>query len=98
MPRETVGLMQPTFCFIDDADFELDNFQKNVAPAFKGIEFIYARDFDRALHKLNGRRCLVLFIWISTARVRGASVRRASRTSGEPGLGPGPGLCGGLAL
>ncbi|MCB2191642.1 MAG: hypothetical protein KQI62_08755 [Deltaproteobacteria bacterium] len=66
--------MQPTFCFIDDADFELDNFQKNVAPAFKGVEFVYARDFDRALHKLAGRRCLCFLLDIYGA---------------APGAGPG---------
>lgn len=54
--------MQPTFCFIDDADFELDNFQENVAPAFKGVEFIYARDFDLAQRKLEGRRCLCFLL------------------------------------
>ncbi|MBU2515997.1 MAG: hypothetical protein KKB57_00320 [Proteobacteria bacterium] len=54
--------MQPTFCFIDDADFELDNFQQNLAPAFKGVDFVYARDFDRAQHKLEGRRCLCFLL------------------------------------
>ncbi len=54
--------MQPTFCFIDDADFELDNFAQNLAPAFKGVEFIYARDFELALRKLDGRRCLCFLL------------------------------------
>lgn len=54
--------MQPTFCFIDDADFELDNFQQNLAPAFKGVEFVYAQDFDRAQRKLEGRRCLCFLL------------------------------------
>lgn len=54
--------MQPTFCFIDDADFELDNFQENVAPSFKGVEFVYAHDFDRAQHKLKDRRCLCFLL------------------------------------
>jgi hypothetical protein len=54
--------MQPTFCFIDDADFELDNFRANIAPAFKGVEFIYARDFDRVQPKLEDRRCLCFLL------------------------------------
>ncbi|MCF8031492.1 MAG: hypothetical protein K9K66_02150 [Desulfarculaceae bacterium] len=54
--------MQPTFCFIDDAEFELDNFASHIAPAFKGVEFIYARDFERAQRKLEGRRCLCFLL------------------------------------
>ena len=54
--------MQPTFCFIDDAEFELDNFQANIAPAFQGVEFVYARDFARAQHKLDDRRCLCFLL------------------------------------
>jgi hypothetical protein len=81
--------MQPTFCFIDDADFELDNFQKNVAPAFKGIEFVYARDFDRALHKLSGRRCLCFLLDIYGTAAGGGSGEFPAPESLAPALGQG---------
>ncbi|MBU1156381.1 MAG: hypothetical protein KJ921_11045 [Proteobacteria bacterium] len=81
--------MQPTFCFIDDADFELENFQKNVAPAFKGVEFVYARDFERALHKLNGRRCLCFLLDIYGAAPGGGSGDLPSPESLAPALGQG---------
>lgn len=40
--------MPPVFCFIDDAQFELDNFAQNAAPAFGRARFVYARTFDQA--------------------------------------------------
>jgi DNA-binding NarL/FixJ family response regulator len=54
--------MQPIFCFIDDSDFELDNFREHAAPAFKGVEFVYACDFDDAQRKLEDRRCLCFLL------------------------------------
>lgn len=81
--------MQPTFCFIDDADFELDNFQKNVAPAFVGVEFVYARDFDRALHKLGGRRCLCFLLDIYGASQGADFGDLPDRESLAPALGEG---------
>lgn len=54
--------MQPIFCFIDDSDFELDNFREHAAPAFQGVEFVYACDFDDAQRKLEDRRCLCFLL------------------------------------
>ncbi|RJX33911.1 MAG: hypothetical protein C4525_08570 [Desulfarculus sp.] len=54
--------MRPVFCFIDDADFELDTFRENAAEAFQGVEFVYARDFADAQRKLEGRRCLCFLL------------------------------------
>lgn len=60
--------MQPTFCFIDDTNFELDNFSEHLAPAFKGVEMVYARDFERAQRKLDGRLCLCFLLDIHGAK------------------------------
>lgn len=81
--------MQPTFCFIDDADFELDNFQENLAPAFKGVEFVYARDFDRALNKLKDRRCLCFLLDIYGGAPGKEPGDLPSPESLAPGLGQG---------
>lgn len=72
--------MQPIFCFIDDAAFELDNFRANIAPAFKGVEWVYARDFGRAQAKLEERRCLCFLLDIYGAA-----------PGAEPGDPPDPG-------
>ncbi|MCB2226589.1 MAG: hypothetical protein KQH53_07910 [Desulfarculaceae bacterium] len=60
--------MQPTICFIDDTEFELDNFSQNIAPAFKNVEMIYARDFERAQRKLEGKLCLCFLLDIYGAK------------------------------
>jgi DNA-binding NarL/FixJ family response regulator len=56
---------KPLFCFIDDAQFELDNFQSNAAKAFKGAEFIYAATFEQAQAQLGQRLplCFLLDIY-----------------------------------
>lgn len=81
--------MQPIFCFIDDADFELDMFRENAAQAFRGVEFIYARDFDDAQRKLENRRCLcfLLDIYGPRAGKEPADLPAAEKLS--PALGAG---------
>lgn len=44
---------KPVFCFIDDAQFELDNFSANAAPAFEDVDFVYASTFEQAQSRLN---------------------------------------------
>lgn len=53
------------FCFIDDAKFELKNFEQNAAPAFEGVDFIYASAFEQAQSQLNERLpvCFLLDIY-----------------------------------
>lgn len=57
--------LKPVFCFIDDAQFELDNFKDNAAKAFKGIDFIYAATFEEVRSQLGGRLplCFLLDIY-----------------------------------
>ncbi len=81
--------MQPTFCFIDDADFELDNFAANVAPAFKGVEFVYARDFERAQRKLDDKRCLCFLLDIYGAEPGAEPGEAPPPEELAPGLGQG---------
>jgi hypothetical protein len=56
---------KPVFCFIDDAKFELENFEKNAAPAFEGVDFVYASTFEQARTQMNGRMpvCFLLDIY-----------------------------------
>ncbi|KMY66093.1 hypothetical protein AAU61_19285 [Desulfocarbo indianensis] len=56
---------KPVFCFIDDAAFELDNFRKNAASAFAGVEFVYAATFEQAQANLKERLpiCFLLDIY-----------------------------------
>ena len=56
---------KPVFCFIDDAKFELENFAQNAAPAFEGVDFIYASTFGQAQSQLNERLpvCFLLDIY-----------------------------------
>ncbi len=56
---------KPVFCFIDDAKFELDNFRENAAPAFEGVDFIYATTFEQASLQLTERMplCFLLDIY-----------------------------------
>ncbi len=57
--------MDPVFCFIDDAGFELENFRQNAAPAFAGVEMVYAQSFEQAQAELAGRPplCFLLDIY-----------------------------------
>ncbi|MGD8561649.1 MAG: hypothetical protein PVG03_03910, partial [Desulfarculaceae bacterium] len=54
--------MMPVFCFIDDAQFELDNFRQNAVPAFKRADFVYAATFAQAQKELAGRRPLCFLL------------------------------------
>ena len=63
--------MQPVFCFIDDARFELDNFANNAAPSFGRARFIYAQTFVQAQERLAGQTplCFLLDIYGSDPQV-----------------------------
>jgi hypothetical protein len=56
---------KPVFCFIDDAQFELDNFAANAAPAFQDVDFVYASTFEQAQARLEGMLpvCFLLDIY-----------------------------------
>ncbi|MGD9125168.1 MAG: hypothetical protein PVG60_08745 [Desulfarculaceae bacterium] len=54
--------MMPVFCFIDDAQFELENFRRNAAPSFKRFDFVYAATFTQAKKELAGRRPLCFLL------------------------------------
>jgi hypothetical protein len=54
--------MKPLFCFIDDAQFELDNFERHAAPAFARARFIYARTFEEARQRLAGQAPLCFLL------------------------------------
>jgi hypothetical protein len=56
---------EPLFCFIDDAQFELENFKKNAVPAFEGVDFVYASTFDEVQAHLKERLplCFLLDIY-----------------------------------
>lgn len=47
---------KPVLCFIDDADFELDNFRSHAAAAFARVDMVYAHDFDAAAAQMEDRR------------------------------------------
>ncbi|ADK85430.1 hypothetical protein Deba_2065 [Desulfarculus baarsii DSM 2075] len=47
--------MKALFCFVDDAQFELDNFVENAAPAFGRAEFVCARTFAEAAEAIGSR-------------------------------------------
>ena len=47
--------MSALFVFIDDATFELENFEANAARAYDRAEFIYASTFDQAVQEIGGR-------------------------------------------
>lgn len=81
--------MKPIFCLIDDSDFELDNFREHAAPAFKGVEFAYACDFDDAQRKLEDRRCLcfLLDIYGGTPKQEAGDLPAADQLA--PALGKG---------
>lgn len=63
--------MKPLFCFIDDADFELENFRRFAAPAFAGVEMVYAKTFAEAQQNLDGRipLCFLLDLYGTDPRV-----------------------------
>jgi len=63
--------MKPLFCFIDDAEFELENFRQFAAPAFERVEFVYAKTFEEARHNLKGRLplCFLLDLYGTDTRV-----------------------------
>lgn len=47
--------MSALFCFIDDAEFELENFQNNAEKAYDRAEFVYATTFDQAVQEIGDR-------------------------------------------
>lgn len=57
--------MKALFCFIDDAEFELDNFVANAEPAFARAEFVYAKTFAEAEEAIGPRLpiCFLLDIF-----------------------------------
>lgn len=57
--------VKAAFCFIDDSEFELDNFRENAALSFSRSEFIYAKTFEQAVDFLKGRRpvCFLLDLY-----------------------------------
>jgi hypothetical protein len=57
--------MKSLFVFIDDAPFELENFQRNAAPAFERAEFIYAATFEQARQRIGRGRpvCFLLDLY-----------------------------------
>ncbi len=72
--------MRPLFCFIDDAEFELDTFNQFAAPAFEGVEFVYAKTFEEARQALKGRLplCFLLDIYGTDPRVVAPQVPKES--------------------
>lgn len=58
-------MKKPLFCFIDDADFELQTFRELAAPCFEGVEFVYATTFAQAKEALGKRRphCFLLDLY-----------------------------------
>ncbi|MFH1033123.1 MAG: hypothetical protein V1806_01330 [Pseudomonadota bacterium] len=80
--------MQPLFCFIDDAQFELDNFAQNAAPAFGRARFVYARTFLEARQLLAGRTplCFLLDIYGGDPDLRNPRVLDLARL--RSALGP----------
>jgi hypothetical protein len=80
--------MQPIFCFIDDAQFELDNFAQNAAPAFGRADFVYAQTFEQARERLAGRTplCFLLDIYGTDPLV--ASPRALELPELSQSLGP----------
>ncbi|MEW5914082.1 MAG: hypothetical protein AB1814_16115 [Thermodesulfobacteriota bacterium] len=81
--------MRPVFCFIDDADFELDNFRENAAEAFRGVDFVYAQDFEDAQRQLNDRRCLCFLLDIYGAEPGYESGELPKAEDLAPALGQG---------
>jgi hypothetical protein len=57
--------MKPVFCFIDDSEFELDNFREHAAWAFGRVEWIFAHSFNQAMAEMGGRRpfCFLLDLY-----------------------------------
>lgn len=53
---------KPVFCFIDDADFELDNFRAHAASAFERVEFVCGRDLLQVETALEGRQPLCFLL------------------------------------
>lgn len=84
--------MQPVFCFIDDARFELENFQQNAAPAFGRARFVYAQTFEQARQALAGQTPLLflLDIYGSDPQVSEPAIPAASQLA--QALGPGESL------
>jgi hypothetical protein len=82
--REKEMNPKPVFCFIDDAQFELDNFKKNAAKAFKGVDFIYATTFERAQAQLGQRLplCFLLDIYGSDPQMDSPHLPEADSLAG----------------
>ncbi|MBI5521981.1 MAG: hypothetical protein HY910_05075 [Desulfarculus sp.] len=81
--------MPPVFCFIDDAQFELDNFAQNAAPAFARARFVYARTFGEARERLAGEYPLCFLLDIYGAGPRVSAPRIPDLAELERDLGPG---------
>lgn len=75
---------KPVFCFIDDAQFELDNFEQNAAKAFKGVDFIFATTFERAQAQLGQRLplCFLLDIYGSDPQMNDPHLPEAGSLAG----------------
>ncbi|MBI4800616.1 MAG: hypothetical protein HY794_18150 [Desulfarculus sp.] len=80
--------MPPVFCFIDDAQFELDNFAQNAAPAFERARFVYARTFDEARAGLAGEYPLCFLLDIYGAGPPVTAPRIPDPAELEQALGP----------
>lgn len=53
--------MSALFCFIDDSEFELENFQANAVKAYDRAEFVFATSFGEAAEQI-GKRIPVCFL------------------------------------
>ena len=84
--------MKPVFCFIDDAEFELDNFRRFAAPAFEKVEFVYALTFAEAQRALQDRipLCFLLDLYGTDPQV--SEPRIPEREELSAALGPTPAL------
>ncbi len=54
--------MELIYCFIDDTDFELDNFRAHAAWAFEPVRVVYAKSVDQAQELLQKRRPLCFLL------------------------------------
>ena len=84
--------MKPVFCFIDDAEFELQNFRRFAAAAFDKVDFVYALTFAEAQRALQGRipLCFLLDLYGTDPQVSAPRVPGRDELSAT--LGPVPTL------
>lgn len=54
--------MNLVYCFIDDTDFELDNFRAHAAWAFEPVQVVYAKSVDQAQEALRDQRPLCFLL------------------------------------